>query len=159
MAPGLLRLTHSLLLSKVAGRVLMLFSLYPTLTRHYFILCFVVTVGVLQWAAARNDKPAISLLGPWGLSRAGQLAGLGLVSGGFAWFLAATPGFFDSGLAGGELSILFSLAGLSGLAFTRLLARFWQGVMVWPTLAQSGRRALVETALQNQPGPISDQNP
>ena len=106
----------------------MLFSLYPILTKHYFILCFVITLGILQWAAARNRKPALSFLGLWGLSWVGLICGGFLVGGGFIWFFTLTPGLFQSGLAGGELTILFSAGGLSGLAVARLLGAFWQNV-------------------------------
>lgn len=104
----------------------MLFALYPLITQNYFILCFTVSLGALQWAAARNHKPALNLLGPWGLGLTGQLVGAGLVLGGFGWFFAATPGLFETGLAGGELSTLFSAAGLSALGVARLGGLFWQ---------------------------------
>lgn len=104
----------------------MLFALYPLITKNYFILCFAVALGALQWAAARNRKPVISLLGPWGLGLTGQVFGAGLVLAGFGWFFAATPGLFETGLAGGELSSLFSAAGLSALAVARLAGLFWQ---------------------------------
>lgn len=104
----------------------MLFSLYPTITHNYFMLCFVACLGTLQWAAARNRKPAISWLGPWGLGRPGLGVGLLLVVGSFSWFFAATPGLFAPGLAGGELSTLFVAGGLSALAVARLAGLFWQ---------------------------------
>ena len=104
----------------------MLFAIYPLITQNYFILCFIVSLGALQWAAARNRKPAINLLGSWGLGLIGQLVGVGLVLGGFGWFFAGTPGLFESGLAGGELSTLFSAASLSALAVARLGGLFWQ---------------------------------
>ena len=104
----------------------MLFSLYPEITQNYFIFCFVITLGALQWAAARNDKPALSALGPWGLSWVGIGSGCLLIVSGFAWFFLFTPGLYQSGLAGGELSTLFSAGGLSALALTRLLARCWE---------------------------------
>lgn len=103
----------------------MLFSFYPTITQNYFILCFVICLGTLQWAAARNHKPALSLLGRWGLGRPGMLVGAGLVLGGFSWFFTATPGLFAEGLAGGELSSLFVGGGLAALALTRLAAALW----------------------------------
>jgi hypothetical protein len=98
----------------------MLFWLYPLITRNYFLLCFVACLGTLQWAAARNHKPALSLLGRRGLGWPGTVLGAGLVGGGFGWFFAATPGLFRPGLAGGELSTLFVLAGLLALAVSRL---------------------------------------
>jgi hypothetical protein len=105
----------------------MLFSLYPIITQNYFILCFISVLGILQWAAARNHKPAISWLGLWGLGRVGQGVGLFLVCAGFSWFFAATPGLFTAGLAGGELSTLFAAGGLSALATARLAGVLWQG--------------------------------
>ncbi|MCK6624134.1 MAG: hypothetical protein L6R45_03040 [Anaerolineae bacterium] len=105
----------------------MLFSLYPTITQNYFFLCFVAVLGTLQWAAARNRKPAISLLGPRGLGRVGQSVGAFLICASFSWFFAATPGLFTPGLAGGELSTLFAAGGLSALATARLAGALWQG--------------------------------
>jgi hypothetical protein len=104
----------------------MLFSLYPIITRNYFILCFFAILGTLQWAAARNHKPALSLLGPLGLGQVGLVVGALLVCGSLAWFFAATPGLFSPGLAGGELSTLFAAGGLSALGVARLAGAFWQ---------------------------------
>lgn len=104
----------------------MLFSLYPTITHHYFILCFVACLGTLQWAAARSHKPAISWLGRWGLGWPGLGIGLLLVVGSLGWFFDATPGLFTPGLAGGELSTLFVAGSLSALAVARLVGSFWQ---------------------------------
>ena len=104
----------------------MLFSLYPTITQHYFLLCFIVSLGMLQWSAARNHRLGLSLLGTWGLTRPGTIAGILLVVGGFSWFFATTPGLFDSGLAGGELSLLFAAGALSALMVTRLGSICWQ---------------------------------
>jgi hypothetical protein len=103
----------------------MLFSLYPTISQNYFILCFVACLGTLQWIAARQRKPALSLLGRWGLGRIGVVLGLVWVGGAFGWFFAVTPGLFAPGLAGGELSILFVAAGLCALVVTRLAALTW----------------------------------
>ncbi len=104
----------------------MLFSLYPIITQNYFIVCFVAVLGTLQWAAARNHKPAISWLGPWGLGRLGQGIGLFLVCASLVWFFGSTPGLFTPGLAGGELSTLFAAGGLSALLVTRLAGALWQ---------------------------------
>lgn len=104
----------------------MLFTLYPTITQHYFILCVMVCLGALQWTAARNRKLGISLLGPWGLGRAGATIGTLFVICGFGWFFAFTPGLFATGLAGGELSALFGAGGLTALVVTRLAGAFWQ---------------------------------
>lgn len=104
----------------------MLFTLYPTITQNYFILCFVACLGTLQWAAARNYNPALSWLGRRGLGRLGQAVGLFLACGAFGWFFAVTPGLFRPGLAGGELSTLFVAAGLCALLVTRLVALGWQ---------------------------------
>lgn len=98
----------------------MLYSLYPTLTQNYFVLCFVVCLGTLQWVAGRNHKPALSFLGQWGLGWPGIICGALLVIGGFAWYFAFTPGLFAPGLAGGELSTLFAVGGLSAVAVTKL---------------------------------------
>ncbi len=103
----------------------MLFSSYPTLTQNYFILSFIICLGTLQWAAARNDKPALSLLGSWGLGWPGTLCGTALTVVGFAWFFTFTPGLFESGLAGGELSTLFVAGGSSALGITRLVGAVW----------------------------------
>jgi hypothetical protein len=104
----------------------MLFTLYPTITQNYFILCFVSCLGTLQWAAAHNHKPALSLLGRWGLGWAGKAVGLLLIGGSFSWFFAFTPNLFAPGLAGGELSTLFVAGGLCALLVTRLAGAFWQ---------------------------------
>ena len=104
----------------------MLFTLYPTITQNYFILCFVACLGILQWTAARKYTPVLSLLGRRGLGRPGQGIGLFLVCGSFGWFFAVTPGLFAPGLAGGELSSLFVTAGLCALLVTRLVGAFWQ---------------------------------
>jgi len=104
----------------------MLFSLYPKITQNYFILCFVVTLGVLQWSAARNHCLSLSLLGLWGFSRRGKIFGLLLIIGGLSWFFAFTPGLFEPGLAGGELSPLFGLGGACALVTARLSGAFWQ---------------------------------
>lgn len=104
----------------------MLFLLYPTITQHYFILCFVACLGTLQWTAARNNKPALSLLGQWGLGWFGWMAGLLLLVGGFSWFFSYTPGLFVPGLAGGELTIIFGAGGLCALLLTRLAGAFWE---------------------------------
>ena len=104
----------------------MLFSLYPIISQNYFILCFIIILGILQWTAARNHKPQISVLGAGGLSWAGTLFGGGLVIGGFVWFFTRTPGLWQSGLAGGELSTLFGGGGLSALLVARLAGALWQ---------------------------------
>jgi hypothetical protein len=104
----------------------MLFSFYPTITQNYFIFCFVACLGILQWAAARNHKPTLSLLSRRGLGRLGQGLGLFLVCGSFGWFFTVTPGLFTPGLAGGELSTLFVAAGLCTLLVTRLAAIVWR---------------------------------
>lgn len=104
----------------------MLFLLYPAITQNYFILCFLACLGTLQWAAARQRKPALSWLGPWGLGGPGLGAGLLLVVGSLSWFFATTPGLFVPGLAGGELSSLFVSGGLSALLVARLAGEFWQ---------------------------------
>ena len=104
----------------------MLFSLYPLITKNYFILVFVVCLGTLQWSAARNRNLSLSLLGSAGIGRLGAVAGGMLIIGGFAWFFTFTPGLFDSGLAGGELSTLFGAGGLSALLVARLSSAFWQ---------------------------------
>ena len=106
----------------------MLFSFYPTITQNYFILCFIICLGTLQWTAARNQKPALSFLGRWGLGRPGVMAGALLVVGGFIWFFTTTPGLLDSGLAGGELSTLFISGGLAALGVARLGSLLWQKV-------------------------------
>ena len=104
----------------------MLFSLYPTITQNYLILSFVACLGTLQWVAAGNGKPEISLLGRWGLGRIGATAGMLMIMGGLSWFFAFTPGLFDPGLAGGELSTLFGAGGLSALLVARLAGLFWR---------------------------------
>jgi len=106
----------------------MLFWLYPTITQNYFMLCLIVCSGTLQWAAARNNRPALSLLGAWGIGWPGMIGGGAMVSGGFVWFFAVTPGLFEEGLAGGELSTLFGLACLTALAIARLAGIFWNKV-------------------------------
>jgi hypothetical protein len=106
----------------------MLFSFYPTLTRNYFVLCFIVCLGTLQWIAARNGKLTLSLLGWWGLGWPGTILGLLFVIGGFAWFFGFTPGLFAPGLAGGELTILFGAGGLSALLAARLAGAGWQRI-------------------------------
>ncbi len=106
----------------------MLFSRYPTITQNYFMLCFVVCLGILQWSAARNRKPALSLLGRWGVGWPGLVGGGLLIVGGFAGYFVFTPGLFSPGLAGGELSILFGAGGLSALGVTRLAVLFWHNV-------------------------------
>jgi hypothetical protein len=104
----------------------LLFCDYPLIIKNYFMLFFVVILGTLHWAAARNHNPAISLFGGWGLGWTGNFFGGGLVLGGFVWFFITTPGLFTAGLAGGELSTLFSAGGLSALAVARLAGTFWQ---------------------------------
>ena len=104
----------------------MLFTQYPIITQHYFVLSFLVCLGTLQWAAAHNRNLAISLLGRWGLGRPGKVSGLLLVCGGFGWFFLATPGLFRPGLAGGELTLLFGAGALSALILARLAGVFWQ---------------------------------
>ena len=104
----------------------MLFAQYPIITQHYFILALLVCLGTLQWAAARNRKPAISLLGRWGLGWPGKIGGLVLIGGGFGWFFMTTPGLFRPGLAGGELTLLFGTGGLAALILARLAGTFWQ---------------------------------
>ena len=103
----------------------MLFSVYPKIAQNYFILCFIVSLGILQWSAARNRWLSLSMLGNWGIAWRGKTAGILLIIGGFSWFFAFTPGLFEPGLAGGELSPLFGLAGVSALITTRLSAEFW----------------------------------
>ena len=103
----------------------MLFSLYPTITQHYFILCFITSLGVLQWVAAKNRYVRLSLLGPIALGWPGVVIGLLAVVVGFGWFFTTTPGLFREGLAGGELSTLFGAGCLTALLVTRLAGRFW----------------------------------
>ncbi len=109
----------------------MLFSFYPTITQNYALLCFIVSLGTLQWSAARNNSLNLSLLGPWGLGWAGTMVGISLVVGGLSWFLASTPGLFEPGLAGGELSTLFGAGGLCALFITRLSGALWE-IKEWP---------------------------
>jgi hypothetical protein len=106
--------------------LILLFALYPLISRNYFILCFIVCLGALQWAAARNHRPEINLLGPWGRGWAGLSSGAVLIIGGFTWFMVATPGLFQQGLAGGELFPLFSLGGFSALLVARLASLVWR---------------------------------
>lgn len=116
----------SLNLPVIAFHSPMLFSLYPLITKNYFLLTFVICLGTLQWAAARNHKPALSFLGGWGLGRRGAIVGALLVLGGFIWFFTATPGLSSEGLAGGELSTLFIAGGLTALAVTRIASLLWK---------------------------------
>ncbi len=104
----------------------MLFWLYPTLTQNYFILCFVTCLGTLQWVAACQHKPALSLLGRRGLGWHGLVLGYVLIGGGFGWYFALTPNLFKPGLAGGELSTLFGAGGLCALLVARLASALWQ---------------------------------
>jgi hypothetical protein len=104
----------------------MLFTLYPAITQNYYILSFVTCLGTLQFVAARNQILTLSFLGPWGIGFTGAGVGMFLIVGGFGWFFATTPGLFDSGLAGGELSLLFATGALSALAVTRLCSVCWQ---------------------------------
>ena len=104
----------------------MLFLIYPTITLNYLVLCFIVSLGTLQWSAARNNRLSLSLLGPWGLGRPGIIVGMSLVGAGLVWFLACTPRLFEPGLAGGELSTLFGAGGLGALIVTRLSGAIWK---------------------------------
>lgn len=104
----------------------MLFSLYPEITQNYFILCFFACLGVLQWTAARHERLTLSLLGPWGLGWSGRALGLGMAVAAFAWFFQATPGLFITGLAGGELSTLFTAGAGCALLVARLAGLLWQ---------------------------------
>lgn len=104
----------------------MLFSLYPEITQNYFVLSLVVTLGTLQWSAARHKQLKLSWLGPWALNKRGSVIGIILIAGGVVWFFAFTPGLFTPGLAGGELSSLFGLGCLCGLLVIRLCAAAWQ---------------------------------
>jgi len=106
----------------------MLFSLYPVITQNYLILCFVVCLGTLQWIAARHKKLELSLLGPWGVGRTGAALGVLLIIGGFGWFFSRTPGLFTAGLAGGELTTLFGIGGVSALLLARLAGEIWKKV-------------------------------
>ena len=130
----------------------MLFSLYPTITQNYFILCFITCLGTLQWAAARNQKPAISVLGRWGLGRLGQGVGGLLVCTSLTWFFAATPGLFTPGLAGGELSSLFVAGGLSALLVARLAGEFWQWRCRHGLILRYGLRPASRQDEMNAPG-------
>ena len=104
----------------------MLFSLYPTITLNYFVLCVLTCIGTLQWSAARNNRIEISLLGRTGFGLPGQIIGAIVVLAAFAWFFATTPGLFTEGLAGGELSLLFGAGAVCALLITRLAGAFWQ---------------------------------
>ncbi len=106
----------------------MLFALYPTISQHYFILCVVSCLGVLQWVAARHHKPTLSLLGRRGLGWSGMVLGVMLIVSSFSWFFTCTPHLFAPGLAGGELSILFVVGGLCALLIARLAGWIWQRV-------------------------------
>lgn len=121
----------------------MLFSLYPIISQNYFILSFIVCLGTLQWSAARNHKPALSLLGGWGLGRQGQLGGALLVFGAFGWFLAGTPGLLRPGLAGGELSLLFVAGGLAALGVARLAGAFWSRVNPTQSYPAGSRKSIL----------------
>ena len=104
----------------------MLFSLYPTITQNYFLLCFVVCLGILQWSAARHHRLSMSLLGPWGLGRSGIITGALFVIVAFSGFFLFTPGLLITGLAGGELSTLFGAGCALALVVTRLSGAMWQ---------------------------------
>ncbi len=106
----------------------MLFALYPTITQHYFLLAFLTCLGTLQWIAARRGKLHLSLSGPWGLGRLGAGLGILCVITSFGWFFLATPGLFEPGLAGGELSTLFAAGGGCALVVTRLAGACWHKI-------------------------------
>src|SRR5262245_41050 len=106
----------------------MLFALYPHITQNYFILSFLACLGILQWSAARHRRLSLSVLGPWGLGRVGKIIGLSLALAGFGWVLWATPGLFQPGLAGGELSSLFAAGGGCALLVARLAGLAWEKI-------------------------------
>lgn len=106
----------------------MLFAQYPTITQNYFLLAFWACLGLLQWIAARRSHLGLSLLGSWGLGWGGPiLGGLGVIIS-FGWFFHSTPGLFEPGLAGGELSTLFVAGGGCALVVTRLTGLWWQKI-------------------------------
>lgn len=109
----------------------MLFAQYPIITQNYFLLAFLTCLGTLQWIAARRGRPGLSLLGPWGLGWPGAILGMGCVVSSFGWFFLSTPGLFEPGLAGGELSTLFAAGGGCALVLARLAGALWQ--KIFPT--------------------------
>jgi hypothetical protein len=106
----------------------MLFSQYFEITLNYFLLAFLISLGTLQWVAARHQKSGLNLLGPWGNGWPGQGLGLLMVVASFTNFFLTTPGLFSPGLAGGELSLLFGAGGGCALLGTRLAGAWWQKI-------------------------------
>jgi len=85
---------------------------------NYSLLAFVTIVGALQLVAARHKLVGLALIGTVRRPAWGYLLAIILIAGSFAWFFATTPEVFVPGLAGAELAVLFTTAGICALVFT-----------------------------------------
>lgn len=80
------------------------------LAPNYFVFCFIASLGVLQFVAARYGLRGMMLLP----RRASTWVGLAIILFAYVWFFAVQPDLYIPGLAGGELStfavVAFTLA-------------------------------------------------
>lgn len=94
----------------------------PRVAIHYFVLVLISFMGVLQIVAARHQLRSLSLIPPRRQAWLGTILGLAIIAGGFAWFIVATPEMQRPGLAGFEISLLFTIATLLAVLICRLTA-------------------------------------
>lgn len=87
------------------------------LALNYIIFCFIASLGVLQFVAARYGLRGMLLLP----QRASTWAGLALILFAYVWFFAVQPDLYIPGLAGGELSTFAVFAFLLALVASFVL--------------------------------------
>lgn len=85
---------------------------------HYFIWCFVATLGTLQGVATRYRRRDLA----WFEGRGGYVFGALAFLGGPVWFFWVDEEAFYPGLAGAELFAVFIAAFLSAVYCTRFIA-------------------------------------
>ncbi len=90
----------------------------PTQTIHYFILCLVAILGVIQVSAAPANRRDLL----WFDERTSLLIGVLSIPSAFIWFFLVDDELFIPGLAGGEMIAIFSVAFVTAIPISRMVA-------------------------------------
>lgn len=85
---------------------------------HYFFLCLVAILGIIQGVAARYARRDLI----WMEGQVGYGLCALLVAGSFVWFFVTDEDIFIPGLAGGELFSIFVAAFIAAVPVTRIVA-------------------------------------
>lgn len=85
---------------------------------HYFVLCFVATIGTIQGAAVRYDRRDLI----WIYGTGGYVLAVLLFVSSFVWFFLTDEEIFIPGLAGGEFFVIFVAAFFAAVPVVRLVS-------------------------------------